>query len=183
MCLKVFVSLINGLCEAVFCDQSGRDSLHVSKTLFCNSLRVDCILEQWFKTTHLYMEKRSSGNDQPPQKVPPSHSHFLRPHAMTSMPTRASRMQPLRVETAVWIWVVLPDLSRKQGIVWQNNPTISNLPFKKWFQFLRILLIHFLIELFWFIQQTAYFCKKHLLIYVYNPTKRQPFCLYLGFMK
>lgn len=118
VCLCLKVCLINGLWEVVFCDQSGHDSLNVSKTLFCNSLRVVCILEQWFKTTHLHMEERSSGNDQPPQKVPPSHSHFLRPHAMTAMPTSASWMRPVLVETAVWIWAVLPDLYRKQVIIW-----------------------------------------------------------------
>ncbi len=120
MCVWVWrflFSLINGLCEAVFCDQSGRDSLHVSKTLFCNSLRVVCILEQWFKTTHLHMEERFSGNDHPPQKVPPSHSHFLRPHAMTArhvhvcLPNAACACGNSSLD-----WAVLPDLSRKQVI-------------------------------------------------------------------
>lgn len=81
--LTVLFSLINVLCKAFFCDLNGRDSSHVV-SLFCNSPRVVCVLKQWFKTTHLHMEERSSGNVQPPQKIPPSHSYLQRPHAMTA---------------------------------------------------------------------------------------------------
>ncbi len=45
--------------------------------------------------------------------TPTFYAHML---WQLDMSMCASRMQPVHVETAVWIWAVLPDLSRKQVI-------------------------------------------------------------------
>lgn len=103
---NIIGELINGLCKA-FCDFSGRDSSHVSITLFCSLRLKSCLCSRAVIQNHTSL----FGNVQPPQSTEnstltlplstPTHAMTAR-HAHVYLPIAACACGEFKETSVQW---------------------------------------------------------------------------------